>query len=170
MLTRPDAGEHAEYYGTYVRLVPDGDFATVMAAGHAALSTRLRAAASKAHFRYAPGKWSLAESVQHLVDAERVFTYRMVSILRGDVQALPSFDENTWAPNSHADARDFVGLVDEFDALRAATIALVSTAPASTWANIGTMSGTPASARALAYIIAGHERHHDALYRDKYGV
>lgn len=170
MLTRPAADEHAEWYGKYVALVPDGDFATAMASGHDALVARLRAAAAKSHYRYAEGKWSVAESVQHLVDAERVFTYRMLSFLRGDTQALPPFDETAWAPAALADTRDYGGLVDEFDAVRRATIALVSTAPASAWANRGTMSGNPASARAVAYIIAGHERHHDALFRDRYGV
>ena len=170
MLTRPASGEHAEYYGKYITLVPDGDFATVMAGGHDALVARLRGAASKAGYRYAEGKWSLAESVQHLVDAERVFAYRMLAFLRGQEAPLPGFDENAWAPASEANARDFAGLVEEFALVRRSTVALVSSAPPHAWANGGVMSGHPATARAVAFIIAGHERHHDALFRERYGV
>ena len=170
MLTRPAAGEHADFYRTYVALVPEGDFATVMAGGHEALVARLRGAAAKAGHRYAEGKWSLAESVQHLVDAERVFAYRLLAILRGQAAPLPGFDENAWAPASEADARDFAGLVEEYALVRRTTLALIASAPNAAWANRGVMSGNPATARALAFIIAGHERHHDALFRERYGV
>lgn len=170
MLIRPASDEHAEYYGKYVALVPDGEFATVMTSGHAALVARLRGNAAKAGFAYAAGKWTLAESLLHLADAERVFSYRMLSFLRGETTPLPGFDENAWAPQGKAAVRDFGGVVDEFEAVRQATIALVRGAPAGAWANRGTMSGTTATARATAYIIAGHERHHDALFHERYGV
>lgn len=170
MLTRPSPGEHAEYYGKYIALVPDGDFTSAMTGEHAALLARLRTNSAKAGFRYAEDKWSIAELVQHLVDAERVFSYRMLAILRGQTEPLPSFDEESWAPASHANARDFAGLVEEFALVRRATQALVASAPAAAWANRGTMSGNPATARAIAFIIAGHERHHGGILRDRYGV
>ncbi len=170
MLTRPAAGEHAEFYATYVTLVPDGDFVDVMTSGHPALLARLRAAATRSGHRYADGKWSVAESLQHMIDTERVFAYRMLSILRGAETPLPGFDHDAWVPASVAHARDFGAMVDEFALVRASTAALIATAPAAAWANRGTMSGGSATARALPYIIAGHERHHDALFRDRYDV
>ena len=170
MLQRPAADEHAEYYGRYIALVPDGDLVAAMHATHSELITRLSAAATKSAHRYAPGKWSVAEVVQHLSDAERVFSYRILNFARGNDQPLPSFDENAWAPASQADARPFADVVHEFDAVRAATVALVRGIPAADWARRGIMSGHPASARAVAYIIAGHERHHGALLAERYGV
>lgn len=170
MLTRPVAGEYGAYYDTYVSLVPDGDFATVMTAGHAALCARLAAAEAKAGHAYAPGKWTVAEALQHVVDTERVFAYRLLALLRGDASPLPSFDENAYAPAAQAGRRTLASLVAEFEAVRASTVALVESAPPGAWTNVGTMSGKSAVARALPYIIAGHERHHDALFRDRYGV
>lgn len=170
MLARPASSEYAEFYGKYVALVPDGDFASVMTSGHAALLARLKSGSAKAGDRYAEGKWTLAESVQHLSDAERVFAYRMLCFARGGREPQPPFDENTWTPASQANARDFGGLLDEFATVRRSTILLVNSVPFAAWANLGVMSGNPASARGVAYIIAGHERHHDALFRDRYGV
>ena len=170
MLQRPAADEHAEYYGRYVALVPDGDLAAAMNASHAALLTRLRAAAAKAAHRYAPDKWSVAEVVQHLSDAERVFAYRMLYFARGGDQPLPPFDENAWAPASKANDRPFADVVEEYAAVRAATLPLITGIPAADWARRGTMSGNTASARAVAYIMAGHERHHASVLAARYGV
>ena len=170
MLSHPHAGEYAPFYQRYVDLVPDGDFATVMTSPHPALLGRLRAAASRSAHRYAEGKWTLAEVVQHLCDTERVFAYRLLCFARGQVEPLPGFDENAWGPASQANGRDYGGLVDEFALVRRSTVSLVAGLPASVWTNGGVMSGGPATARAMPYLMAGHERHHDAILRERYGV
>lgn len=170
MLQRPAPDEHAEYYARYIALVPDGDLLAALHASHADLLKRLRAASAKSHDRYAPGKWSVAEVVQHLSDCERVFGYRMLCFARGAAQNLPPFDENAWAPASKADDRPYDDVVDEYVAVRAATVALIWGIPAAAWAGRGTMSGNAATARAVAYIAAGHERHHASILAERYGV
>jgi hypothetical protein len=118
--------------------------------------------------RYAPGKWSVKEVVCHLADAERVFAYRALSIARGDQTPLPGFDENAWAPQSGADARPIGDLLDEFTAVRAATVRLLRGLDAPAWSRSGTASGKPVTVRALAYIMAGHELHHLSILKERY--
>ena len=171
MPNRPAADEHAPYYAGYVTLVPDGDFLGALHSAHADLVGRLRAVrTNREGFRYAADKWSVREAVQHLSDVERVMSYRMLTFARGDQSPLPPFDENAWAQTSGADSRPLSQLVDEFVAVRGATVALISSVQRDAWANRGIMSGTPATAQALAFIIAGHERHHAAIFAERYGV
>lgn len=171
MPNRPVADEHPPYYARYIALVPDGDFVGVLHRAHAELVSRLRAVrADREGFRYAADKWSVREVVQHLSDVERVMSYRMLTFARGDASPLPPFDENAWVPASGADARPLSQLVDEFVAVRGATVALIRSVQPAAWANRGTMSGAPATAQALAFIIAGHERHHAAIFAERYGV
>jgi len=171
MLSRPSADEYFEYYGKYIALVPDGDvrdhlrtqlFETV------ALLERVTDA--KAEQAYGAGKWTLKEVVLHLSDTERVFGYRMLRIARGDMTPLPGFEQNDWVPHSCANGRTMANLVMEFAAVRAATLALVDSVPDEGWMRRGTASGHTISARALAYIAAGHERHHLSIIRERYLV
>lgn len=171
MPTHPAADEYAPYFSRYIVLVPDGDLLDSLASAHADIVRRLRAVpAGRESHAYAPGKWTVREVVQHLSDVERVMSYRLLTFARGDRTPLPPFDENTWAPASQADARPLSQLVDEFDAVRAATVSLIRGVPGGAWANRGTMSGNPATPQALAFIIAGHERHHAAILAERYGV
>lgn len=169
MLSRPNADEYFEYYGTYISLVPDGDvrdhMRSQLSETIAVLSGVTDAKADKA---YGPGKWTLKESVLHMSDAERVFGYRMLRIARGDATPLPGFDQNSWVPHSCANDRTLVNLVMEFAAIRASTLALVDSIAPEGWMRMGTASGHKISARALAYIAAGHERHHLKIMRERY--
>jgi hypothetical protein len=169
MLSRPKADEYFEYYGTYISLVPDGDvrdhLRSQLSETIAVLSGVSDAKAAEA---YGPGKWTLKEAVLHMSDAERVFGYRMLRIARGDTTPLPGFDQNSWVPHSCANDRALTNLVMEFAAIRASTLALVDSISPEAWFRTGTASGHEISARALAYIAAGHERHHVAIFRERY--
>jgi len=169
MLSRPAADEYFEYYGKYIALVPDGDvrdhlraqlFETV-----ALLEGVDDATAEKA---YGAGKWTLKEVVLHMCDTERVFGYRMLRISRGDTTPLPGFEQDEWVPHSSANKRSMSSLLLEFAAVRGATLALVDSLAAEAWVRKGTASGHAISARALAYIAAGHERHHINIIRERY--
>ncbi|HEY9383371.1 MAG TPA: DinB family protein [Gemmatimonadales bacterium] len=168
-LARPDATEYAPFYAGYVAGVPEGDVLDLL---ERALeeTTRLLGAVPEARgdFAYAPGKWTLKEVVGHVVDAERVFSYRALRFARGDTTPLAAFDENAWAPNSGARARTLADLLGEYRAVRAATLALLHSLPAGADLRRGTASGREISVRALAWIIAGHERHHLRLIRERY--
>jgi hypothetical protein len=99
-----------------------------------------------------------------------VFSYRALRFARGDAKPLQSFDENAWVPPGKFDARPLKDLAAEFDAVRRATIALLRTFDAEALQRRGVASDNPVSVRALAYIIAGHERHHVGLLHERYGI
>jgi hypothetical protein len=125
---------------------------------------------TKALHRYAPGKWSIKEIVGHLTDAERIFSYRLLRIARGDQTPLPGFDENTYVPPARFDTRSLASLRAELRAVRLSTISLIEGLPVDCWELMGEASGQPVSARALPYIIAGHAAHHLRVLRERYGV
>jgi len=168
---RPGAGEFAKHYQTYVDRVPDGDVVELLSR-QIEESTTLLATVSeaKAGFRYAPDKWSIREVVGHLADSERVFSYRALRFARGDESPLASFDQDKWMPLSQFDRRPLGERVGDFRAVRQATLALLGSFDAAAFARGGTASGHRVTVRALAYVIAGHERHHIAILRERYGV
>jgi uncharacterized damage-inducible protein DinB len=169
MLSRPTADEYFDYYGKYIALVPDGDVRDHLRTQLFETVTLLEGVAeAKAEQAYGAGKWTLKEAVLHISDTERVFGYRMLRIARGDTTPLPGFEQDEWVPHSFANARAMSSLVLEFAAVRASTLALVDALPAEAWLRKGTASGHSISARALAYICAGHERHHLNVIRERY--
>jgi uncharacterized damage-inducible protein DinB len=169
MLQRPDASEHAPYYGKYIEKVPDGDVRTHLRAQLYETITLL-SGVSDEHARkaYGPGKWTLKESLLHVIDAERVFAYRLLRIARADETPLPGFEQDDWVPNSAANARSVASLLLELSTVRASTLALVESIEERAWVRRGTASNNAVSARAIAYIIAGHERHHQGIFRERY--
>jgi hypothetical protein len=171
MLSRPGSDEYFEYYGQYIALVPDGDVRDHLRAQLFETVALLEGVAeAKAELSYGAGKWTLKEVVLHLSDTERVFGYRMLRIARADQTPLPGFEHDDWVPRSCANARTMSSLIREFSAVRGATLALVDSLPEEAWARKGTASGHTISARALAYIAAGHERHHVKIIRERYLV
>lgn len=168
---RPARGEYDEYYGTYVGKVPDGDVVDMLEQQVVATIDPLRSLdASRAEHAYAPGKWTVKEVIGHITDAERVFTQRAFRFARGDQTPLPPFDENAYVPSGQFNRRTLDDLLDEFRAVRAATVALFRNLPEDAWTRTGTASGASASVRALAWITAGHELHHRGLLEERYGI
>ena len=168
-LTHPEDTEYAPFYAGYVSLVPAGDVRGHLGTQlHETIALLSGVTEDKAERAYAPGKWTLKEVIGHMCDAERVFGYRMLSIGRGDPAALPSFDENLWVPASNANARTMAALVLEFAAVRASTVQLSGSLTEEAFLRLGTASGKVISVRALAYICAGHERHHLKIIRERY--
>ena len=136
---------------------------------------RLRARLSpltdeQGQFRYAPGKWSIKDLVNHLCDAERVFAYRLLRIGRGDQTPLPGFEENDYAAEADADRRPMTTLLSEWTAVRNATVALAQSLREADWSRQGMSNDAPATPRALLYIILGHTEHHMAVLSDRYGI
>ena len=168
-IPRPDTGEYAPYFGTYISQVPDGDVMTLLERQIGETDAMLRnLTEAQAGTRYAEGKWSIREVIGHLADAERVFCYRALSFARGDTQPLPGFDENAYVPAANFDARTLDSLAGEFTAVRRATVAFLETLDADAALRRGTANNLELSARAIAYIIAGHERHHVKILRERY--
>jgi hypothetical protein len=166
---RPVAGEYAPYHGGYVGEVPEGDVLSLLERQGSETIALLRGVGEpKSGHRYAAGKWSVREVIGHLIDAERVFTYRALTFARGDSNALPGFDENGWAGLSNADTRTLASLIDEFSAVRAATLALFRSFGDVELARQGTASGHRVTVRGLLYVTTGHERHHVRILRERY--
>jgi hypothetical protein len=167
-IQRPQADEHAPYYGKYIAQVPDGDLVSLLREQLVDTVSLLRGAADRADFAYAPGKWTLKESVGHLGDVERVMAYRAMRVARGDRTNLPGFDENAYVASANFGGRTLDDLLEELQVIRASTIHLAKHLSPEELARRGTANGNEVSARALFYIIAGHERHHVQLFREKY--
>jgi hypothetical protein len=168
-IPRPDASEYVPFYGAYVARVPDGDVLEMLEAQRRDMQQLLAGMSEAVALRrYAAGKWSVKEVIGHLMDTERIFCYRALRFARGDETALSGFNEQTYAPAGRFDDRRLSDLADEWDAVRRATIALVRSFDGVALARRGTANGATVSVRALVYIIAGHERHHLAILRERY--
>lgn len=167
--TAPAAGEYADVYARYVERVPSGDVVTIIRDQLAETLKLLRGLdPSQTTSGYAPGKWSIRDIVLHMADTERVMAYRALRIARADATPLASFDENAWTPMAGANDRSMESLLGELEATRRATVAMLDGLPAEAWARSGTASNRRVTVRALAWIIAGHERHHLAIIRERY--
>ncbi len=171
MASRPSNTEYAAFFAGYVSLVPESDVTAVLESQPAALvQMSSLVPADREKFRYAEGKWTIREVFGHLIDAERVFGYRAFCISRGEQVSLPGFDENVYIRHSHYDHRRLGDLVAEFSAVRKTHLSLFRQLDDHDWERLGTANNNPASARALAFIMAGHVRHHVAVLRDRYGI
>jgi hypothetical protein len=166
---RPDRTEAAEYYFTYIDQVGAGDIREILAAQ--ADEARLlfeRISDEASTRRYAPGKWTIRQVLSHVNDTERLFVFRALWFARGFDTPLPSFDQDVAIAAAAADDRPWRSHVDEFRAIRAATVPFFGTMPDEAWTRRGVASGNPFSVRALAYIAAGHVAHHLRLLRERY--
>ncbi|MBO0951464.1 DinB family protein [Fibrella forsythiae] len=170
MITRPTAAEYLPFANTYVQHVPEGQDPLDQLRTQADTLKLLLANVSdeQALFRYAPGKWSIKESLVHMIDTERIFAYRALRIGRGDQTPLPGFEQDDYVPASGADARLLADIWHEYDTVRAATLSLFESFTPDVYARAGMASGHPLSMRALAHIIPGHEAHHISIFRDRY--
>lgn len=171
MIERPTPSEYAPFYAGYIAALADGDILETLERQTSEL--RQLAASTPADretFRYGEGKWSVREVFGHLIDGERVFSYRVLRFSRGDETPLPGFDENDYVAASHFDRRPLSDLVDELVLLRQANLRLLRSLAPEDWTRTGTANNHPVSVRALAFIMAGHVRHHLNLLRDRYGI
>ena len=166
---RPASNEYLPYYHKYIERVPDDDIRSILRVQLDDTLALLRWVSEEvAAFRYGEGKWSIKQVVGHLIDVERVMTYRALRIARGDQTPLPGFDENAYAETAGSDQRTLRSLLAELEATRAATAAFFENLPAEAWQRSGTANDAPVSVRAIAYIIAGHELHHREILKDRY--
>jgi hypothetical protein len=164
----PERTEAAPYYFKYIDRV-EGDVLQVLDRQRTEVAQFLRGVSEERSLhRYAAGKWSMRQVLSHMNDAERVFASRAFWFARGFDSPLPSFDQETAILHAGADDRSWGGHVDEFEHIRAATLALFRELPAEGWSRQGIASDCPFSVRALAYIIAGHTIHHTGILRERY--
>ncbi len=168
---RPPKKEYDPYYQRYISLVPEEDVLIALDQQLAETMILLRSL-SEQHgaFRYESGKWSVKEVLGHLIDTERVMSYRALRIARGDRTPIEGFEQDDYVQNGAFDNRSVANLGREFEQVRRATISLFRNLEPEAWQRIGIANQVEVSVRALAYIIAGHELHHKALLKEKYGL
>jgi hypothetical protein len=166
---QPAPGEYDPYYGRYISLINSDDIASTLEKQAQDTQALLRPlTAQQANFRYAPGKWSVKEMQGHVNDTERIMSYRALRIARGDKTPLHGFEQDDYIPAGKFDNRTLADLLDEFAAIRGATVQLVRHFDAEIGVRRGTASEKPITARALVYLIAGHELHHRRVLQEKY--
>lgn len=171
LCARPDVSEYAPFYHGYISGVPEGDVLVHLRHGGRELLAKLGAIPEeRGGFRYADDKWTIREVVGHVIDAERIFTYRALRIARGDATPLPGFDENEYVRTAGSDNRTLASLVRELGAVRESTVPLFESLSDEVWIRRGVASGKEISVRALAYITAGHPMHHLRILRERYQV
>ncbi len=166
---RPDKTEAAPYYFTYIDKVQSEDVVPF-------LSEQLETAGKllagigeeKSLFRYAPGKWSIRETLNHINDGERLFAMRALWFARGYEAPLAGFDQEIAVAHANADAVSWAAQVEEFRRVRLASISLFENLPGEAWMRAGIASDNRVTARALAYIIAGHVEHHLGILKERY--
>lgn len=167
----PVTGDYAPFYQTYVSYCAahETDVPDTLKSSLEEMAQWLRQIPeTQKDYTYAPGKWTVAQLLQHMADTERVFAYRALAIARGEQQPLPGFDENAWANEAPATHRSIASLVDELLQLRQLTILLFESILPQQLLYKGTASGQPITVNALGFIIVGHVRHHWRMYTERY--
>jgi hypothetical protein len=168
-MSRPDLSRVPEWYHRYINQVEGDDLLSVLRKqGKEFVSFLENIPEEKRDHRYAEGKWSIREVLQHIIDAERIFSYRALCFARQDKTPLPGFDENSYAGNAKADKRKWDDLVDEFKTVRHATEILFGSFDAEQLNTTGVSSSKPVYVLALGFIIAGHANHHITITKERY--
>lgn len=122
----------------------------------------------KFDYRYAEGKWTIKEIIQHIIDTERILAYRALRISRNDKTPLPGFDENSYADNTAANTRSLQDLLTELSAVRHSNLLLFKSFSEDQLLSIGIASDQPISVRAIGFMIIGHQKHHQSVFQEKY--
>lgn len=165
---RPDSNEYAPYYGKYIALVPEGNILVTLEKQMPDTLALLAPREADGDFRYAPGKWSVKEALGHVIDTERVFSYRALRIARNDKTPLAGFEQDDYVKYGPFAQCSLAALLEEFSSVRQATVALFRRLDEGAWGRRGTASNNEVTVRALAYMIAGHELHHRGIFQQKY--
>lgn len=169
LIGRPETSEYKPYYATYISKVPEGDVLAVLAKQIDETVAELSKLSDKdALYRYAPEKWSIKQILGHMSDTERIFVYRAVCIARLEKQSLPGFDENDFVAAARFDDRPLADHLAEFRSVRAASLSFFRGLNVDEQKRIGTASNGPLSVRAVPFIVAGHEKHHMGVIRERY--
>lgn len=169
-IEKPNEDEYAPYVIQYIELLPDDGLVldhlrTNLEVTRALL---LSLPEDKLLYRYADGKWTIKEIVQHLADDERVYAYRALRFARNDATELPGFDQDEYTRTARVKQRPLDDLLNELATVRAATLSLYNGLGDETWRRVGVASGNVMSVRAIAYHIAGHELRHMNVIRERY--
>lgn len=168
-MRRPENNEYGDWYAGYVSSITETDVVAVLAGQIDEIAEIYSSIDdAKGTFTYAEGKWTIKELLGHIIDGERVFGYRLHRFSHGDLTPLSSFDQDLYVANGRSSQRTFADLIDEFVTQRRSNVALVRSFRDEDWDLAGIASDNPVSVRALAFIMAGHVRHHSRILKERY--
>ena len=168
-IARPQPGECAPYYERYISLVQGENILDTLDQQRRQTMLLLSCRDEEdGDFRYAPDKWSAKEVLGHVCDTERIFAYRALRIARADPTPLEGFEQDDYVRNGPFAQRPLSDLVEDFIAVRRATLSLLRDLDETAWSRRGVANKNEVTVRALAYIIAGHELHHRRILEEKY--
>jgi len=163
------SNEYAEFYSPYIAALGDVDMIEEMEISLHDFIRFVRDVPMEKHdYRYAEDKWTIKDIIQHMIDAERIFSYRALRIARGDKTPLPGFEENDYAVTANGNKRTIQELLTEFSAVRHATLLLFKSFAEYELTKMGTASNKEISARAIGFIILGHQKHHQKVFSERY--
>lgn len=169
IITYPSPEEHSGFLSNYVQQAKTDDLIEGLTASYVFITGMIQGLTEEQLLhRYAPGKWSIKEVMVHMIDTERIFSYRALRFARQDKTELPGFDQDQYIIPSKADSRDINSIIAEYTSLRTATIELFKNFDEEALQQKGVASGIEVSVRALGYVILGHEVHHQKIIRERY--
>ena len=169
-IAKPQEGEFPPYANMYIKLLPDDGLLLKHLRDNFIAMKQLifSLPQEKLNYRYAQNKWTIKEILVHIIDDERIYAYRALCFARNDKTELPGFEQDDYALHSRANERSLENILEEYEAVRNATIALFNGLPEDSLLRMGTANNNKATVRAMAYHIAGHELHHMNIIKEKY--
>jgi len=168
-VARPEPGEYAPYYDRYISLILGLDIVGTLESQRREMLLLLCGRdESEGDFRYAPDKWTVKEVLGHVCDTERIFAYRALRIARGDKTPIEGFEQDDYVRNSPVANRPLAEVIEDYIAVRRATITLFRNLDEAAWLRRGIANNNEVSVRAIAYTAAGHELHHRRILKEKY--
>jgi hypothetical protein len=170
-MSRPSATEYSSFYQTYVNYTSGKDYSILVQQYHDRITESWAAIpAEKVNYAYAEDKWTIKQMLQHVIDTERIFAYRALSIARKEPAALLGFDENEYAKNGTGDNRNWKDMLVEWRVVRQSTNLLFASFTDDQMKSLGTASDKPISVNALGFIIFGHALHHLHILKERYSI
>jgi uncharacterized damage-inducible protein DinB len=166
---RPKAEDHIPYFSRYIELVKENDVISALENDQDAFLSFIKSIPeSKSEYAYAPEKWTMKQVINHVIDTERIFSYRALCFARGEKQTLPGFEENDYAANANLEHTDLLTLAQEFDVVRRATIFLFKQFGEKELLNKGSMASGATNVLSLGFTICGHGKHHVNVMKERY--
>ncbi len=166
---RPKIEDHIPYFSRYIDLVTENEIMAALKNDHHTFIEFVKAIPpEKSEHFYAPGKWTIKQVINHIIDTERIFSYRALRFARADAQAVAGFEENDYAANANLKHTDLNLLTEEFDVVRQATILLFRQLEEKEMARKGMMASGETNVLALGFTICGHAKHHINIIKERY--
>jgi hypothetical protein len=168
-MSKPKPSEVPAYYVPFIEQVEEDNLIDALNSSLLKFNETIKGISEEqSNHRYADDKWSIKEVVQHITDSERIFNYRALCISRGEMQALPGYDENEYARNSNCSNKEWSNIVNEFLSLRMSSVDLYKSFDKSSLAKLGNANGLVISVNAIGFITVGHCMHHLGILQKRY--